>query len=153
MSSVGFLRAARRPWHPTPASSSSNQGVRRLRVVWGKERATEVSTTVRRSQERRPRRPPSRPASAVTWYARTLTRPHLPLHFCKGCHDDSERRVRSFQARRAFRALRSLVKLQALARGSYVRKQAGVAIRFMKVLVRLQVRVRARQLLHRSKDQ
>jgi hypothetical protein len=45
------------------------------------------------------------------------------------------------------------VKLQALARGSYVRKQAGVAIRFMKVLVRLQVRVRARQLLHRSKDQ
>jgi hypothetical protein len=39
-------------------------------------------------------------------------------------------------ARQAFRALRSLVKLQA-----------NVAIRFMKVLVRLQVRVRARQLL------
>ncbi|XP_052154290.1 protein IQ-DOMAIN 21-like [Oryza glaberrima] len=60
---------------------------------------------------------------------------------------------RGHLARRAFRALRSLVKLQALARGSCVRKQAGVAIRFMKVLVRLQVRVRARQLLHRSKDQ
>ncbi|XP_015691980.1 protein IQ-DOMAIN 31-like [Oryza brachyantha] len=60
---------------------------------------------------------------------------------------------RGHLARRAFRALRSLVKLQALARGAYVRKQAGVAIRFMKVLVRLQVRVRARQLLHMSKDQ
>lgn len=51
------------------------------------------------------------------------------------------------QARQAFRALRSLVKLQAFARGAYVRKQANVAIRFMKVLVRLQVRVRSRQLL------
>jgi hypothetical protein len=39
------------------------------------------------------------------------------------------------------------VKLQAFARGAYVRKQANVAIRFMKVLVRLQVRVRSRQLL------
>ncbi|KAL5214817.1 hypothetical protein ABZP36_003969 [Zizania latifolia] len=56
---------------------------------------------------------------------------------------------RGHLARRAFRALRSLVKLQALARGSYVRKQAGVAIRFMNVLVRLQVRVRTRQLLRR----
>lgn len=39
------------------------------------------------------------------------------------------------------------MKLQAFARGAYVRKQANVAIRFMKVLVRLQVRVRSRQLL------
>ncbi|RLM73844.1 protein IQ-DOMAIN 31-like [Panicum miliaceum] len=54
---------------------------------------------------------------------------------------------RGHLARQAFRALRSLVKLQAFARGSYVRKQASVAIRCMKVLVRLQVRVRSRQLL------
>ncbi|KAK3141806.1 hypothetical protein QOZ80_4BG0338540 [Eleusine coracana subsp. coracana] len=54
---------------------------------------------------------------------------------------------RGHLARQAFRALRSLVKLQAFARGSYVRKQANVAIRFMKLLVRIQVRVRARQLL------
>nr|TKW05950.1 hypothetical protein SEVIR_7G209700v2 [Setaria viridis] len=54
---------------------------------------------------------------------------------------------RGHLARQAFRALRSLVKLQAFARGAYVRKQANVAIRFMKVLVRLQVRVRSRQLL------
>ncbi|KAJ1272280.1 hypothetical protein BS78_06G190100 [Paspalum vaginatum] len=54
---------------------------------------------------------------------------------------------RGHLARQAFRALRSLVKLQAFARGAYVRKQAIVAIRCMKVLVRLQVRVRSRQLL------
>ncbi|CAL5030586.1 unnamed protein product [Urochloa decumbens] len=54
---------------------------------------------------------------------------------------------RGHLGRQAFRALRSLVKLQAFARGAYVRKQANVAIRFMKVLVRLQVRVRSRQLL------
>ncbi|PAN39569.1 hypothetical protein PAHAL_7G252400 [Panicum hallii] len=54
---------------------------------------------------------------------------------------------RGHLARQAFRALRSLVKLQAFARGAYVRKQASVAIRCMKVLVRLQVRVRSRQLL------
>ncbi|KAI4381810.1 hypothetical protein MLD38_007849 [Melastoma candidum] len=51
------------------------------------------------------------------------------------------------QARRAFRALRSLVKLQALARGMYVRKQARIALRCMEAIVRLQVRTRARQLL------
>lgn len=56
------------------------------------------------------------------------------------------------QARRAFRALRSLVKLQALARGAYVRKQAAIAFQFMNTLVRLQVRVRTRQLLNRSND-
>ncbi|KAL6652232.1 hypothetical protein ACP70R_011157 [Stipagrostis hirtigluma subsp. patula] len=57
---------------------------------------------------------------------------------------------RGHLARRAFRALRSVVKLQAFARGAYVRKQANVAIRCMKVLVRLQVRVRARQLCMRD---
>lgn len=57
---------------------------------------------------------------------------------------------RGHLARRAFRALRSLVKMQAFARGSYVRKQADVAIRCMKVLVQLQVRVCARQLLDMS---
>jgi hypothetical protein len=43
------------------------------------------------------------------------------------------------------------VKLQAFARGAYVRKQANVAIRCMKVLVGLQVRVRSRQLLLRTR--
>ncbi|KAJ0969818.1 hypothetical protein J5N97_022695 [Dioscorea zingiberensis] len=57
---------------------------------------------------------------------------------------------RGHLARRAFRALRSLVKLQALVRGAYVRRQARIAVHCMQVLVRLQVRVRARQLLSRS---
>ncbi|XP_021273596.1 protein IQ-DOMAIN 1 [Herrania umbratica] len=54
---------------------------------------------------------------------------------------------RGHLARRAYKALRSLVKLQAVARGVYVRKQARIALQCMHALVRLQVRVRARQLL------
>ncbi|KAI4314698.1 hypothetical protein L6164_027582 [Bauhinia variegata] len=54
---------------------------------------------------------------------------------------------RGHLARRAYRALRSLVKLQALARGVYVRNQVRIALDCMRALVRLQVRVRARQLL------
>ncbi|KAJ4841624.1 hypothetical protein Tsubulata_004919 [Turnera subulata] len=59
---------------------------------------------------------------------------------------------RGHLARRAFRALRSLVKLQALARGAYVRKQSRIALHCMHALVRLQVRVRARQLLSQCSD-
>ncbi|XVE87495.1 hypothetical protein DITRI_Ditri18aG0122300 [Diplodiscus trichospermus] len=55
-------------------------------------------------------------------------------------------------ARRAYGALRSLVKLQAIARGAYARKQAHIALQCMHALVRLQVRVRARQLLGRYND-
>ncbi|KAG4212580.1 hypothetical protein ERO13_A02G175100v2 [Gossypium hirsutum] len=54
---------------------------------------------------------------------------------------------RGHLARRAYRALRSLVKLQAVARGAYVRKQVQIAMNCMHALVRLQVKVRARQLL------
>ncbi|XP_072963699.1 protein IQ-DOMAIN 3-like [Typha angustifolia] len=59
---------------------------------------------------------------------------------------------RGHLARRAYKALKSLVRLQAVARGAYVRKQAEVAIHCMQSLVRLQVRVRARQMLTKSKD-
>ncbi|KAK1305066.1 Protein IQ-DOMAIN 31 [Acorus calamus] len=55
---------------------------------------------------------------------------------------------RGHLARRAFRALRSLVKLQAVVRGVCVRRQARIALHCMNALVRLQVRVRARQLLN-----
>ncbi|KAK7276865.1 hypothetical protein RIF29_18011 [Crotalaria pallida] len=54
---------------------------------------------------------------------------------------------RGHLARRAYRALKSLVKLQALARGVFVRKQSQIAMQCMNAIVRLQVRVRARQLL------
>ncbi|KAL9393859.1 hypothetical protein Peur_013144 [Populus x canadensis] len=59
---------------------------------------------------------------------------------------------RGHLARRAFRALRSLVKLQALARGVHVRKQSRIALQCMHALVRLQVRIRARQLLGQCND-
>lgn len=49
------------------------------------------------------------------------------------------------QARRALRALKGLVRLQALFRGRQVRKQAAVTLRCMQALVRVQARVRARR--------
>ncbi|XP_058183772.1 protein IQ-DOMAIN 21 isoform X1 [Rhododendron vialii] len=53
---------------------------------------------------------------------------------------------RGYLARRALRALKGLVRLQALVRGHNVRKQAQMTMRCMQALVRVQARVRTRRL-------
>lgn len=53
-------------------------------------------------------------------------------------------RCDKWQARRALRALRAVVRIQAIFRGRQVRKQAVVTLRCMQALVRVQARVRAR---------
>lgn len=49
------------------------------------------------------------------------------------------------QARRALRALKAIVRIQALVRGRQVRKQAAITLKCMHALVRVQARVRARR--------
>ncbi|KAG0552918.1 hypothetical protein BDA96_01G549600 [Sorghum bicolor] len=60
---------------------------------------------------------------------------------------------RGHLARRAFRALKSLVRIQAVARGAFVRRQAEAAIHCMQAMARLQARVRARRMLAVAKPE
>ncbi|XP_058736453.1 protein IQ-DOMAIN 20 [Vicia villosa] len=97
--------------------------------------STTVTTTNREGFIRLPSPPPINSSSTKLFTKEDFAAIKIQAHF------------RGHLARRAHKALKSLVKLQALVRGVCVRRQSRIAMQCMHALVRLQVRVRARQLL------
>lgn len=82
-----------------------------------------------------------------------LTRPTTCLNRERYAAIVVQTAFRGYLARRALRALKGLVKLQALVRGHNVRRQANMTLRCMQALVRVQARVRdQRILLTQSRD-
>ncbi|KAK4282879.1 hypothetical protein QN277_014204 [Acacia crassicarpa] len=74
----------------------------------------------------------------------------LPLpysHIQKAAATKIQAAFRAYLGRKALRALRGLVKLQALVRGHLVRKQTTTALRGMHALMTIQVRARIHRIL------
>ena len=61
--------------------------------------------------------------------------------------------MRCFQARRALRALRGLVRLKSLVEGQSVKRQATTTLRCMQTVARVQSEIRARRIRMSEENQ
>ncbi|GKB51924.1 protein IQ-DOMAIN 1 [Tanacetum coccineum] len=98
------------------------------------------------SQEQTPAPPPPPPSTPTTIQDDPVVCEEVPSLNETSSATKIQACFRRHLARRAYKALRSLVKLQAVVRGAHVRRQSRIALECMHALARLQVVVRARQL-------
>lgn len=146
----GYKNAAVLPLPPPP--SSPPPLIRRFdhdRERQRQQQSRAESTAEWRQQQTHPRRlplpmPMPMPTPAPrTAHAATTRQRTVPPDRARAAAVAIQAAFRGYSARRSYRSLRGLIRLQAVVRGPSVRRQTAHAMRCMQTLVRVQAQVRA----------